>query len=52
MRLSVEVPEVVCDDCYKRVIKEFTKQAKVTGSFKLFLCCLELYFIYLFVFKL
>lgn len=33
--MSVEVPTVVCDDCYKRVMKEFMKQAKVDGSFKL-----------------
>ncbi|KAL8462450.1 hypothetical protein ACS0TY_033463 [Phlomoides rotata] len=31
VRLSVEVPAAVCDDCYGRVIKEFTKQAKVPG---------------------
>ena len=29
VRLSVEVPPAVCDDCYKRVISEFMKQAKV-----------------------
>lgn len=29
VRLSVEVPEEVCKDCYRRVITEFTKQAKV-----------------------
>ncbi|XLS70316.1 hypothetical protein HN51_027181, partial [Arachis hypogaea] len=26
-RLQVEVPPVVCEDCYERVISEFTKQA-------------------------
>ncbi|CAN0917661.1 Trigger factor-like protein TIG, Chloroplastic [Linum grandiflorum] len=31
VRLGVEVPSEVCDDCYKRVIKEFTKKAKVPG---------------------
>ncbi|KAF8410796.1 hypothetical protein HHK36_003333 [Tetracentron sinense] len=31
VRLSVTVPRVVCDDCYRRVIVEFTKQAKVPG---------------------
>ncbi|KAG8365111.1 hypothetical protein BUALT_Bualt18G0070400 [Buddleja alternifolia] len=31
VRLSVDVPAVVCDDCYKAVIKEFTKRAKVPG---------------------
>ncbi|KAL1307424.1 hypothetical protein AAHE18_17G031400 [Arachis hypogaea] len=31
VRLQVEVPPVVCEDCYKRVISEFTKQAKVPG---------------------
>ncbi|KAK2987043.1 hypothetical protein RJ640_004769 [Escallonia rubra] len=31
VRLSVEVPSAVCDDCYKRVINEFMKQAKVPG---------------------
>lgn len=29
IRLSVEVPPAVCEDCYRRVIKEFMKQAKV-----------------------
>ena len=33
MRLSVEVPPVVCEDCYRRVIKEFMKQAKVKCIF-------------------
>ncbi|XP_052118336.1 uncharacterized protein LOC107487330 isoform X2 [Arachis duranensis] len=27
VRLQVEVPAVVCEDCYERVISEFTKQA-------------------------
>ncbi|KAK6149362.1 hypothetical protein DH2020_016887 [Rehmannia glutinosa] len=31
VRLSVEVPAVVCDDCYKRVINEFMKCSKVPG---------------------
>ncbi|KAL5548482.1 hypothetical protein UlMin_003713 [Ulmus minor] len=31
VRLTVEVPPAVCDDCYSRVIKEFTKRAKVPG---------------------
>ncbi|KAL3736382.1 hypothetical protein ACJRO7_025352 [Eucalyptus globulus] len=31
VRLSVEVPPVVCEDCYRRVIKEFMKQAKIPG---------------------
>ncbi|PHU12988.1 Trigger factor-like protein TIG, Chloroplastic [Capsicum chinense] len=31
VRLTVEVPTVVCDDCYRRVIKEFTKLSKVPG---------------------
>ncbi|MFS7929046.1 putative peptidylprolyl isomerase [Helianthus anomalus] len=31
IRLSVEVPPIVCDDCYKRVINEFMKKAKVPG---------------------
>lgn len=29
IRLSVEVPPAVCEDCYKRVMNEFMKQAKV-----------------------
>ncbi|KAF6159184.1 hypothetical protein GIB67_032801 [Kingdonia uniflora] len=32
VRISVSVPPVVCEDCYKRVLAEFTKRAKVTGS--------------------
>ncbi|KAL0406960.1 UNVERIFIED_CONTAM: Trigger factor-like protein TIG, Chloroplastic [Sesamum latifolium] len=31
VRLSVEVPAAVCDDCYRTVIKEFTKRSKVPG---------------------
>ncbi|KAG2681948.1 hypothetical protein I3760_11G167000 [Carya illinoinensis] len=31
VRLSVGVPQAVCEDCYKRVINEFMKQAKVPG---------------------
>ncbi|KAI7739644.1 hypothetical protein M8C21_003126 [Ambrosia artemisiifolia] len=31
IRLSVEVPSIVCDDCYKRVLNEFMKKAKVPG---------------------
>ncbi|CAM8890856.1 unnamed protein product [Rhodiola kirilowii] len=31
VRLSVEVPPQVCQDCYQRVLKEFMKQAKVPG---------------------
>lgn len=29
--MSVEVPPIVCEDCYKRVLHEFMKQAKVPG---------------------
>lgn len=29
VRLNVEVPPAVCEDCYKRVVNEFMKQAKV-----------------------
>nr|AKM76834.1 trigger factor type chaperone family protein [Francoa sonchifolia] len=29
--LSVEIPPAVCEDCYKRVLNEFTKKAKVPG---------------------
>ena len=32
VRLTVEVPPAVCDDCYSRVIKELTKRAKVFVS--------------------
>ncbi|KAG6405305.1 hypothetical protein SASPL_132892 [Salvia splendens] len=28
VKLSVEVPAEVCEDCYRRVMREFTKQAK------------------------
>ncbi|KAK7276888.1 hypothetical protein RIF29_18034 [Crotalaria pallida] len=31
IRLHVEVPPIVCEDCYKRVIAEFTKLAKIPG---------------------
>ncbi|KAL6511384.1 hypothetical protein OROMI_034850, partial [Orobanche minor] len=31
VRLTVEVPAVVCDDCYRRVINEFMKRSKVPG---------------------
>ena len=31
VRLHVEVPSLVCEDCYKRVIAEFMKQAKIPG---------------------
>ncbi|KAJ7960832.1 Trigger factor [Quillaja saponaria] len=31
VRLQVDVPPVVCEDCYRRVIVEFMKQAKVPG---------------------
>ncbi|KAH0671508.1 hypothetical protein KY290_026851 [Solanum tuberosum] len=31
IRLSVEVPTVVCEDCYKKVIKEFMRRSKVPG---------------------
>ncbi|KAH7844583.1 hypothetical protein Vadar_029661 [Vaccinium darrowii] len=30
-RLSVEVPPAVCEDCYKRILKEFMKMSKVPG---------------------
>lgn len=30
-RLSVEVPPAVCEDCYKRVLKDFMKMSKVPG---------------------
>lgn len=29
VRLSVEVPPVVCEDSYRRVIREFAKQSRV-----------------------
>ncbi|KAL3333568.1 hypothetical protein AABB24_033580 [Solanum stoloniferum] len=31
IRLTVEVPTVVCEDCYKKVIKEFMRRSKVPG---------------------
>lgn len=31
VRLSVEVPEAVCKDSYKRVLNELTKQVKIPG---------------------
>ncbi|KAK9993897.1 hypothetical protein SO802_023600 [Lithocarpus litseifolius] len=31
VRLSVQVPPAVCDDCYSRVLNEFMKQAEVPG---------------------
>ncbi|XP_054797953.1 trigger factor-like protein TIG, Chloroplastic [Prosopis cineraria] len=31
VKLQVEVPPLVCEDCYKMVVAEFTKQAKVPG---------------------
>ncbi|KAJ0102264.1 hypothetical protein Patl1_04123 [Pistacia atlantica] len=31
VRLNVEVPPAVCEDCYKRVMREFMKQAKIPG---------------------
>ncbi|KAL2944748.1 Trigger factor-like protein TIG Chloroplastic [Bienertia sinuspersici] len=31
VKLSVNVPPVVCDDCYKSVMREISKQAKVPG---------------------
>ncbi|GLT83603.1 hypothetical protein SLE2022_018810 [Rubroshorea leprosula] len=31
VKLSVEVPDAVCEDCYKRVLNELTKRAKVPG---------------------
>lgn len=33
VRLSVEVPEAVCKDSYKRVLNELMKQVKVLVSF-------------------
>jgi len=29
VKLSVEVPEIVCEDCYQRVLTEFMKLSKV-----------------------
>ncbi|ESQ42931.1 hypothetical protein EUTSA_v10013195mg [Eutrema salsugineum] len=31
VKLSVEVPAIVCEDCYQRVLSEFMKMAKVPG---------------------
>ncbi|KAK1291225.1 Trigger factor-like protein TIG [Acorus calamus] len=31
VRLSVEVPPVVCQDCYRRVLEEFSKRTKIPG---------------------
>ncbi|KNA04535.1 hypothetical protein SOVF_198800 [Spinacia oleracea] len=31
VRLTVTVPPIVCDDCYKGVMRELSKQAKVPG---------------------
>nr|AKM76853.1 trigger factor type chaperone family protein [Pelargonium transvaalense] len=31
IKLSVEVPQAVCEDCYKRVVDEFTIKSKVPG---------------------
>ncbi|XP_048330045.2 trigger factor-like protein TIG, Chloroplastic [Ziziphus jujuba] len=31
VKLTVDVPSAVCDDCYSRVLNEFMKQAKVPG---------------------
>ncbi|WOK91326.1 trigger factor-like protein TIG, Chloroplastic isoform X2 [Canna indica] len=31
VRLTVEVPPVVCQECYRKVLAEFSKQAKVPG---------------------
>ncbi|CAN1340014.1 Trigger factor-like protein TIG, Chloroplastic [Linum perenne] len=31
VRLGVEVPSAVCEDCHKRVLKAFTQKAKVPG---------------------
>ncbi|XP_013717293.2 trigger factor-like protein TIG, Chloroplastic isoform X2 [Brassica napus] len=31
VKLSVEVPAIVCEDCYQRVLTEFMKMAKVPG---------------------
>lgn len=31
VRLSVEVPSVVCEDCSRRIIREFMKKTKVPG---------------------
>ncbi|KAF3454029.1 hypothetical protein FNV43_RR04474 [Rhamnella rubrinervis] len=31
VKLTVEVPSAICDDCYSRILKEFMKQSKVPG---------------------
>ncbi|XP_074290825.1 trigger factor-like protein TIG, Chloroplastic [Silene latifolia] len=31
VKLSVNVPQAVCHDCYKRVMRELSKQAKIPG---------------------
>lgn len=31
LRLTVEVPSIICDDCYGRVIKEVSQKTKVPG---------------------
>nr|AKM76831.1 trigger factor type chaperone family protein [Erodium gruinum] len=31
LRLSVEVPKAVCEDCYTKVLAEFTRRARVPG---------------------
>ncbi|EXB63261.1 Trigger factor-like protein TIG [Morus notabilis] len=31
LKLSVEVPPAVCDDCYNRVLNEFMKQSRIPG---------------------
>jgi hypothetical protein len=36
VRLSVQVPPAVCEDCYNRVINEFMKKAKVLMGGKMF----------------
>lgn len=41
LKLAVEVPPAVCDDCYKRVMNEFMKQAKVRPCF-----CLAFFFFF------
>lgn len=33
VKLSVEVPDAVCEDCYKRVLNELMKRAKVLLHF-------------------
>ncbi|KAG0473922.1 hypothetical protein HPP92_015779, partial [Vanilla planifolia] len=31
VRLSIEVPSIICKECYNKVLHEFSKQAKVEG---------------------